>query len=116
MMELVTRRCACGCRLTFRCFPTSPQTYASRNCEASVTPGGFVTMMRETSRKSRIRKIPAEAKGEVSSMQLADMLGVSYQTIFHWTRAGQITPVPSQERNRKYDLAKVREQLGGESA
>lgn len=30
---LVTRKCACGCPLEFRCFPTSNQLFSSILCE-----------------------------------------------------------------------------------
>lgn len=71
-------------------------------------------MMNATMKKrGSFKPIPPDRRGEVTSNELAKLLGVTYQSIFQWTKSGRITPIPSEIRNKKYDLDTVRAQLSG---
>lgn len=110
-IEMETRQCACGCGLPFRCLSSSTQKYASQNCQASVTPGGYAEVMKLSKKRVRMKDLPPNASGVVSSNELAKMLGVSYQSIYLWTKSGRIVPIDDRGRNKKYDLADVRRRL-----
>ncbi|MGZ6309175.1 MAG: helix-turn-helix domain-containing protein [Bdellovibrionota bacterium] len=111
-----TRTCACGCGQTFRVANISNQRYASLEHEALVTPGGMNEVRKRTAKKAaRARLIPKDATGQVGSMELAKILGISYQTLFHWMKSGKIRPLSGTERNKVFDIAQVRIQLGQET-
>lgn len=110
-MEMETRICTCGCGLAFRCMKTSSQTFASQQCQASVTPGGMAELLKHTKRKTAVKELPENVSGIVGSAELAKTLGVSYQSIYLWTKSGRIVPLDEPGRNKRYDLADVRRRL-----
>lgn len=108
--EMEMRACACGCGMGFKCIATSPQRYACAQCEANVTPGGYTAILARKKRAA-LKAIPENATGEVGTVELSKLLGVSYQTVVNWTKCGKITPTDPAARQKKYDLSIVRTQV-----
>lgn len=110
--EMETRICACGCGQAFRVMAASKQKFASQSCEALVTPGGYAAVMKASQKKrGQFKPIPENASGQVGTVELAKILGLSYPTLNNWIKAGRITPLPGESRNKTFDLAQVRKQL-----
>lgn len=57
MVALIERTCDCGCGMTFKCMKSSPQKFASRECEASTLPGGHTALYkRDVVKKAQLAR------------------------------------------------------------
>lgn len=63
--KLEGRSCRCGCGLTWRCMPGSPQLFASEFCEASVTEGGIGRVMAKRKQTTE-EGVPERAAAELN--------------------------------------------------
>ena len=109
-----TRTCKCGCGQTFKVATISQQRFASQACEAEVTPGGMEAVMKRTGKKhGAFRAIPPDRHGVVGSTELLGILNITYMQLFNWCKQGRIKPLPSESRNKTFDLDQVRAQLAG---
>lgn len=111
-MKLEERICACGCGSRFRVLPSAPNRFASQACEGLMTEGGLKAVLHKNRKRVALKEIPADAKGQVSALDLAGIIGTTYANVYNWTRIGRIHAIEGTgERAKKYDLQQVRRDL-----
>ncbi len=113
-MELISRSCACGCGVAWRCLSSSPQLYASQICEASHLKLradfhmhlGSNRVLRAAPRKKH-RAAPRD--GLVNKNEMARTLGVPPTNFAYWVKKLKIPHEKGETRDLWFDPKIVRE-------